>query len=504
MSEKINILDYFMSSVKRFPSRVYLSDKGNSFTYKEAFDRVVQISDCLAMVSEDQIPVVVLLSKSADALLTIHAATLAGMIYCPVDVKSPVARLKLVLETLGDAIVVYSDETSQLAKEITDPGHKTINISSLDELKAKSTKHFADVRRLNVVSTDPCYIIFTSGSTGVPKGVTVSHANVVDYIEWAKATYGPLDDERILSQAPFYFDNSTLDIYLAAATSSCLYLIEDYDYMFPEKLIERLVEHEVTLVFWVPSVLVSVATKCTLNPNDLKCLKWVLFAGEVMPAPHLKTLLKALPTCRFSNLYGPTEITVDCTYFIIPEGWDGDNVPIGVACENTKLLVLDEDGKPSNRGELNVAGAGVSLGYWNNSEQTKNAFIQNPLQSKFREIIYKTGDVVDVRDGLIYFIGRRDFQVKINGYRVELGEIEFAALKLEAVDIPVVVFSPATGAIVLYYEGDKASEKLLKKQLLQFIPKYMLPTKIIHKNTLPLTQNGKYNRLSLIEEADNA
>lgn len=500
MNFKNNALKYFLRSLEREPQSIFLDDRGERYSYSRAFERMRGIATQLRALDDRCIPVVILLSKSADALLGMHACSLAGKIYCPVDVKSPRSRLISMLSILGDAIIICSEQTKELAQSILSGEQKVLDISNVDvntaEKDGGSLEDFADIKR---ISSDPCYIIFTSGSTGVPKGVTVSHENIIDYIEWAQATYHGLEHEKVLSQAPFYFDNSTLDIYLTSATTSTLFLVNEQDFIFPEKIVDKISQKGISMIFWVPSVLISLVNKKLLNADALKSLKWVLFAGEVMPATHLKAWINAIPNCRFSNLYGPTEITVDCTYFIVPDGWDEDVVPIGVACENSRILILSEDNKLVSKGELCVSGPGVSLGYWNNKPQTEKSFSQNPLQENYRDVIYRTGDIVESRNGLLYFVGRKDFQVKINGYRVELGEIEEAAHNLAAIDVAVAIFSQDTKSVFLFYEGEAASESALKKQLLAFIPKYMLPNKIIRLSTLPLTASGKFNRLELME-----
>ena len=497
-------LKFFLRSLEWKPQSIFVDDRGERHSYRNAFARMSAIAKQLRALDDRCVPVVILLSKGSDALLGMHACSLAGKIYCPVDIKSPRSRLSSILSILGDTIIICSEQTKELAQSIMLDEQKVLNISNIDfndaEKDGGNLEDFADIQR---ISSDPCYIIFTSGSTGVPKGVTVSHDNIIDYIEWAQATYHGLENEKVLSQAPFYFDNSTLDIYLTSATASTLFLVDEQDFIFPEKIVEKIAQRGISVIFWVPSVLISLVNKKLLYADALKSLKWVLFAGEVMPATHLKAWINALPNCRFSNLYGPTEITVDCTYFIVPNGWDEDVVPIGIACENSRILILSEDNKLVRKGELCVSGPGVSLGYWNNKPQTEKAFLQNPLQENYRDIIYRTGDIVENRNGLIYFVGRKDFQVKINGYRVELGEIEAAAHNLVAIDVAVVVFSEENKSVFLFYEGEVASENALKKQLLDFIPKYMLPNKIIRLSTLPLTANGKFNRLELMEITQN-
>ncbi|MDF5463061.1 AMP-binding protein, partial [Vibrio parahaemolyticus] len=205
------------------------------------------------------------------------------------------------------------------------------------------------------------------------------------------------------SQAPLFFDNSTLDIYLALSNAAELHVIPESVFIFPQKTLEYLKEKAITTIFWVPSLLVNIANLKLLDQFQLPCLKNVLFAGEVMPAKTIKYWLDKHPNAHYSNLYGPTEITVDCTYYDVPSDWDGDSLPIGVPCHNSGILILDENDQRNDEGELCVRGSSLALGYWANSEKTEEVFCQNPLQDKYIDMIYRTGDLVRLVDGLIYY-----------------------------------------------------------------------------------------------------
>ena len=197
------------------------------------------------------------------------------------------------------------------------------------------------------IDTDPVYSIFTSGSTGIPKGVVVSHRGVIDYIDWAIETFHIDSTSVIGNQAPFYFDNSTLDIYLMYATGATLNIIPDTFFAFPAKLVEYLDEKKITFVFWVPFVLVNMANFKILDSRKPQYLRDVFFAGEVMPNKHLNYWRRNMPECRYVNLYGPTEITVDCTYYTVEREFNDDEpLPIGFPCKNSDVLILNADFKP--------------------------------------------------------------------------------------------------------------------------------------------------------------
>jgi len=355
------------------------------------------------------------------------------------------------------------------------------------------------------IDTDPIYIMHTSGSTGIPKGVVITHRGVIDYIEWAKACYSITSSDIIGNQAPFYFDNSTLDIFLCLATGATLVVIPEEHFLFPVRLIEYLAEHGITFIFWVPSVIAAVATTdalCTVSPP----LNKILFAGEVMSNRHLNYWRRKCPNALFSNLYGPTEITVDCTYYIVDREFaDDEPLPIGLPCRNSDVFILNEQGAlaaPEERGELCVRGSSLALGYWNDWEKTAASFTQNPLNPHYPERIYRTGDLVYYNEkGEINFAGRRDSQIKHLGYRIELGEIETTLLAIPQVRNAFAFYDEVKKQIGVIYETASGSElNNLRKALLERLPKYMVPTIFIQAQAFPLTPTGKIDRKALMEQ----
>ena len=361
----------------------------------------------------------------------------------------------------------------------------------------------APSRWKSLIDMDPAYIIHTSGSTGIPKGVTISHRGIIDYIDWANSVYHVNEETVIGNQAPFHFDNSTLDIYLSFSTGARLVLIPEEHFLFPMRLVEYLSAEQIDFIFWVPSVLVSVANLDILAKAPLPRLSQILFAGEVMPVRQLNYWRKWFPDALFSNLYGPTEITVDCTYYHVERDFsDVEPLPIGFPCRNSDVLILNEGNRlaaPGERGELCVRGSSLALGYWNEPDKTAAAFTQNPLQDHYPERIYRTGDLV-YRNGRgeIIFGGRVDQQIKHMGYRIELGEIETAVLSLPNVRNACAVYDREIPQIVLFFEADRELDAaFFRRSLATLLPKYMLPAAYRRMDCLPLNPNGKIDRKSL-------
>ena len=280
-------------------------------------------------------------------------------------------------------------------------------------------------------------------------------------------------------------------------------MIPQMMYSFPIRLLEYIRDHQINMIFWVPTVLCRVADLKLLDKCEIDCLTKVLFAGEVMPARQLNEWIRRLPNSIFANLYGPTEITVDCTYYIVNRTiQDNEPVPIGYACMNTDVLVLNENNKlvgVGEKGELCVRGSSLSLGYYNNPEKTAAVFVQNPLNNLYNELIYRTGDIVHYNErGEIIYDGRLDSQIKHTGHRIELGEIETAVFSNTAIKSNCCLHDASRDQLILFYVGDIAEEDL-RKYLNTLVPEYMLPNIYYKLETMPLNMNGKIDRVMLRE-----
>ena len=335
----------------------------------------------------------------------------------------------------------------------------------------------------------------------------ISHRSVIDYAEWLTNTFHFNEETIFGNQAPFYFDNSVLDIYSTLKNASTMYIIPESYFVFTGKLTSYLEEKKINTIFWVPSALITLANSEAFTKAELFHLKSILFCGEIMPNKCLNILRRKMPDTMYANLYGPTEITDVCSFYIVNREFrDEEPLPIGYPCNNTQIIVLNECNKLVERdeiGELCVKGSCLSMGYYRNSEKTKEVFVQNPLNDKYMETIYRTGDLVKYnRNGELVYVGRKDYQIKHQGHRIELGEIETAANAVDGVSKSCALYNDIQKKIILFCEGNKAvtTEKQIYKEIKEKIPHYMLPAKINVMERLPLNVNGKIDRVKMKEE----
>lgn len=485
-----NVLDWLEGAARLAPGAAAFDAPGKVVTWGQVCQSAREIGSFLAAQTVAQQPVLLLMDKSPDCLCAMLGAVYAGCFYTPLDASMPKARMQLIANTLRPAVILYESAYAQLAASIAGDAQ----LCAWDDIPRRVNAALLEKRRAEHIDNDLLYVLFTSGSTGVPKGVSITHRSVIDLVEWACDALKLPVGVRFGSQAPFYFDNSVLDIYCTMRRRGSLHLIPRMDFMFPSRLLERLEREHIDTIFWVPSALTALARANVLAPGCLPALRRVFFCGEVMPCATLNAWRAALPDADYVNMYGPTEITDVCTWYRVERPFaDTDSLPIGFPCANTRIVLVD--------GEICVCGTCLSPGYYNAPDKTAEAFVLNPLRPQVHERMYRTGDMGAYNDrGELLFLGRRDSQIKRSGYRIELGEIECTLCAAQGVTLGCCYFDGER--IVAAYTGT-AEEKHLKQALRQALPKYMQPDVLLHRAELPRTGSGKIDRLALRQEVEH-
>lgn len=502
-----NILAYLENGAARqFPDKIAIIDGETRLSFSQLETRSKRFASLLiARADVMQEPVAVYLPKCAGVVVANLAILYSGNFFSNLDVKSPPQRLKNILANIGPRLVVTSRARAEVVMAAGIAQDQIVFIEDLDDA-ADTVDSAALHRRLEeVIDTDPLCIINTSGSTGTPKGVVLNHRGTIDFMDWVFDTFAFDSDVVIGSLSPFYFDIYTLELNLCLAKGATLVIIPDQLAIFPAKLMGFLAEAQVSFLFWVPTIMVNIANLDLLDKVALPGLRTVFFAGEVFPTRHLNMWRRALPQAQFVNLYGPIEIHVDCTYHIVEgEIADDQPLPIGTPCRNSDILILNQANEQcavDEQGELCVRGSSLSQGYWNDPEKTARVFVQNPLNTRYPELIYRTGDLALRRaDGLIFLAGRKDYQIKHMGYRIELPEIEHQALGIPGIANACVVYDHPKKAITLFLQPSGADVPVatIRQALSEIFPKYMLPTAFHSMACLPMNPNGKIDRNGLV------
>ena len=473
--------------------------------------------------------VCLLMPKSPEAILGMIGALKAGCMHVPIDSASPAARIARIVESCETRWILAAGPALPLVEELLmdERFRGRISVGWLDSERPQASRFQpaffrADLQKApagalpqRCESGDAAHILFTSGSTGAPKGVVITHSNVIAFITWALQHFGIDHTDRFSGHTPFHFDLSTFDIFGTFAAGAELHLVPPSVPLLPPKLVEFIRNSQLTQWFSVPSVLNYVAKFNALRQGDLPSLRRVLWCGEVLPTPALVYWMEHLPHVRFTNLYGPTEATIASSFYDVPACPENpqEQIPIGGACAGEELLVLNDNLEslpPGETGNLFIGGAGLSPGYWRDPEKTAAAFLPDPRSPGARETgtadrkrrLYRTGDLAwQDEAGCVYFVGRADTQIKSRGYRIELGEIETALNSYEALQECSVVAIQAENfggwMICCAYVPRNAaniSQALLQKHLEKLVPRYMLPVRWSQYTALPKNANGKIDR----------
>jgi amino acid adenylation domain-containing protein len=515
---------YVTRSAECSPDAVALVLHGDRVTYSQLENITNQLARLLRDAGCRQGDrVCFLVPKSPLAIICLVAILKADCIHVPLDGLSPAPRIARIIQSCEPRLLLAAGPWGKLLEELSATDVlRHVGIGWVGPEPAPSgvaTKFaFGDVGGYSIAPLDyknqsqsASHILFTSGSTGIPKGVVITHSNVLNFVEWAKHYFQLASTDRISGHPPLHFDLSQFDIFGAFAVGAELCLVPPELNLLPHKMVDFIRTLALTQWFSVPSLLHYIAKFDGLKCGDFPYLRRILWCGETLATPVLIHWMERLPHVTFTNLYGPTESTIASSYYTVPKCPDDENapIPIGRPCEGEDLLVLDENLNrvpPGQIGDLFIRGVGLSPGYWRDTEKTASVFLPNPYGNG-SDRIYKTGDLARVgEDGLVYFLGRADSQIKCRGYRIELGEIETGLNTIElvrecaVVAIPSEDFEGTTICCAYSSRQEGISPATLRSRLSQIVPNYMMPSRWLALDELPKNSNGKIDRPNLREQ----
>ena len=526
-----NVLEYLEQSAQKYPDKIAVKDTACAYTYEQLWKTARHIGSRLVKHTTPNHPVCVFADKSADTLAVFFGIIYAGCFYTLVDPSFPEARIRSMLSVLEPDVIVdgsnapdklaacgctervirmetlvhglkfectNSEDTENVAQTGTDGTTGCVNRQM--ELSDIENARLQEIRE-SMIDTDPLYCNFTSGSTGTPKGVLVAHRSVIEFIDQFTEIFDITKADVIGNQAPFDFDVSVKDIYSAMKVGATLVVIPKAYFMFPNSVVDMLDENHVTTLIWAVSALCLLNRLHGLKHKVPADINKILFSGEAMPIRQLHAWQSCYPDAMFVNLYGPTEITCNCTYHILEREYtEEEKLPIGIPFPNERVFLLDEEdhliepGNVGRIGELCVAGTTLALGYYRNAAATAKAFVANPLNPDYPETIYRTGDLASYGgDGLLYFAGRKDFQIKHMGHRIELEEIEHALAAIPEIEGAACFYDREKNKVVACYIGID-DKKYLITAMKKKVPDYMVPNVFCKVDMLPLNKNGKTDK----------
>lgn len=493
-----SVLCRLNATAAKYPDKLAFKDPENALTFAQFNALTRSIGTFLADKVPAGAPVAVMSGRHVYTPACFLGAVRAGCFYAPMDGDMPVTRLNQILGVIKADYMLVDKAHLDIAQTL-DFGGELIVMEDIWDTPADDA--LLAVREATLVCTDPLYVIFTSGSTGVPKGVITSHQSLMTYIDSVSKVLDINDGDIMGNQSPLDYIAAVRDIYFPVSKGASTYIIPKNEFAVPTALFETLNREKITALCWSVAGVTLPAKLGAFDVLKPEYLKKLCFSGSVMPCKYLKIWQQNLPDVLFVNQYGPTEATASCTYYVVSEQVDDDTVlPIGKPYDNYKILLLTEDNQAvpnGETGEICVSGPILALGYYGNAAYTEKAFLQNPLNPNYRELIYRTGDLGSFApDGNLLFHGRMDRQIKHLGHRIELGEIEEAAHKVEGVKDCCSLYNKPKEHLYLFYTGEATSKDIVL-YFRKTMPAFMVPRKLVNLDKLPTLPNGKIDMQTL-------
>ena len=480
-----NVLEYLERMAARSPDKTAIADKDCAYSFAALQSRARRLGFALMAQGVHGGAVGVFIDRSADALIYLLGVLYAGAYYIPLDPDMKPHKLQTILADAKPAALVGAEAHRQAAG-----AHTYLTLEALPSQEAT---------RPACGGNDPAYMIYTSGSTGKPKGVLKSHGAIISFVEAFAATFAIAAQDVLGNQTPFFFDASAKDIYLMLCTGATLEVLPTELFSFPVRLVQYMNQRRVSVICWVPTALAIVTQLNTFLAVVPEALRRVFFVGEVFPMKQLRKWLAALPEVSFVNLYGSTELAGICCYYEIPGAVEG-SLPIGKPLPNCEVFLLDADGKfidtPGCLGEVCIASPALALEYDHDPEKTARQFVTMQCPGGQKRV-FRSGDLAQYDEsGNLIFSCRADFQIKHMGRRIELGEIEAAADSLPELERCCCLYNEERHRITLFCTGTLDARQV-QRALKERLSDYMVPSKVIVMDALPLNANGKIDRVAL-------
>ncbi|SEH27899.1 AMP-binding protein [Selenomonas sp. KH1T6] len=494
-----NVIDYLEETAAKYPNKIFIADENKSVTFIEAKEIIYRIgSYLLHRLKCKNKPLCVFACRNVESILMFLGVVASGNFYVPINTSIPKQRMRIMLENIKPrAMLCVSMGAENLLFDVPIFSYEEMTVEDLDIVSLQF------VRR-KFIDSDPVCGIFTSGSTGIPKCVVKSHRSIIAMAEMFSWFFHLSSSDVLGNQVSFDFDMANKDIYTALRNGSTLNIIPKKLYMLPNALVDYLNERRVSVLFWASSALHVMHTLHAFKHKKLEFVKEVMCSGEPISVKALKYWMDNMPQINFWNLYGCTEMTGNCTFYKIPKGFHEEQVPLGTEMPGVNIYLLNEQDNlvgVNEIGEICISGPALSLGYYNNKEKTAEKFVQNPINSAYPEIIYRTGDLAKYDEsGCLIFSGRKDDQIKHMGYRIELGDIETVANGMSQLGRSCCIYDSAKDRIVLLYEAENNLDSVIRKFLKDKLPQYMLPGRYVQMKVFPENSHGKIDRKYLEAE----
>lgn len=488
-------LSFLEKAQKEAGKKEALMDEKQSYSYDEVRSYALKVGGGIRKWNQTRKPVVVLSERDIRCVVMFWGVLYSGNFYVPLNYKNNKGIFKDLLENIKPVGILScerDEEVENICRELGIQYDYFEQMCFYEEDKS--------LLEQNILDEDPAYMVFTSGSTGLPKGVVKTHRSIVKFVESFTETFSIGQEDVFGNQAEFDYDVAAKDIYLSVCAKAKLAVIPKKCFLMPVKLMQYLEEKNVNTLIWsVAAMRFVVKSECLKKYAENVNIEKVFFSGEVLSQDEIKHWVTYLPNALYVNLYAPSEVTGNCLYYIVDNANVPKRLPLGKAFRNIEVMLINEEKglvKEGELGEICVRGGFLSSGYYADEEKTKEKYIQNPLHQNYIDLVYRTGDMAKYENGELYFCGRKDYQIKFMGHRIELFEIEHVFSQVTGIEKSCCAL--IEGELVLFYEGQTDSVEVIKK-MREIVPKFKIPKKFVALKEFPKNQRGKTDRQKIID-----